>query len=595
MWNTAANWSGSNRPDTTAETAAFGTAASNRRSLTFSANTNFSIAGISFNSGANAFTVTLNSSSSLTLAGAGIADTSGNTSAQSLVSHGTLTFSNSASAGDAKVTVSTSANTSNAFVTTNFNDSSSAGTAILSVTGSASNAFGQVLFNNTSTAASSTISVSGSNGGNGDLEFHNSSTAASSQITIGDQGQINFYDGSTAGSATVSANTDFALLNFDGTASAGSAHFTTSSNVAFNGSSTAGSSTWQMNASDFSEISFNANSTAGSATIALDFSAIGFSDASTAGSATIALTNASSVSFSGTANGGTANFDVSSDSTMDFSLTTAPTLTVGSITGSGQVYLGANQLQIGGTNASFTFSGQFFDGGGLTKVGTCTLTLSGNNQYTGPTNLNAGKLILTGSVASSSLTTVNSGATLAGYGHVGSLTVASGGTLAPGATTYSYDTLRAGNTTLYGGGTFQWQIDNSHVPFARWDQLAVTGALDLTNLFNGSGGRFNLSLQSLTFSDVPGPLAVFDPTANYSFTFLTTTGGITGFAANKFAIDTTGFQNPFTGTWSVSSDGFNLSLDYTAPAIAPVPEPGTTAACIAALALGAAVILRRRR
>jgi len=69
--------------------------------------------------------------------------------------------------------------------------------------------------------------------------------------------------------------------------------------------------------------------------------------------------------------------------------------------------------------------------GSLTKVGGGTLVFSNAaNTYTGPTNVNEGTLLVDGSIASSSLTTVALGATLGGSGTVGDLTVF--GTHSPG-------------------------------------------------------------------------------------------------------------------------------------------------------------------
>ena len=49
-------------------------------------------------------------------------------------------------------------------------------------------------------------------------------------------------------------------------------------------------------------------------------------------------------------------------------------------------------LTIGGDNGSTTFAGRISGGGGLTKTGSGTFTLSGANTYTGLTNIVAGTL-----------------------------------------------------------------------------------------------------------------------------------------------------------------------------------------------------------
>lgn len=89
----------------------------------------------------------------------------------------------------------------------------------------------------------------------------------------------------------------------------------------------------------------------------------------------------------------------------------------------------------------------------------------------------------------------------------------------------------------------------------------------------------------------------FDTAQSYTWTLVSAQGGITGFDASDFAINTAafngagGFANPFTGTFSITTAGNDLNLVYTgAPA---VPEPAHLFG-VAAL-LGSSLLRRSRR
>uniref|UniRef100_UPI003A8D4786 DUF4347 domain-containing protein n=1 Tax=Marinomonas shanghaiensis TaxID=2202418 RepID=UPI003A8D4786 len=83
---------------------------------------------------------------------------------------------------------------------------------------------------------------------------------------------------------------------------------------------------------------------------------------------------------------------------------------VGSVAGAGTLTLNGGTLTVGGNNNSTTFSGVIQDSGGLTKIGTGTLTLSGSNTYAGATDVLAGGLSITGdSNLGSGALTLNSG------------------------------------------------------------------------------------------------------------------------------------------------------------------------------------------
>lgn len=227
-----------------------------------------------------------------------------------------------------------------------------------------------------------TYSVSG-----GAMSFNDTSTAGSADITNGaiGGGDIEFNGSSNAGTATILNN---AVINFNDTSSA-------------NGSTITNSATGL--------VTFNISSSAGTATISNSGSLV-FSGSASAGSSTITTENGGTTSFTGSATGGSARFITNAGGSFDISGLTGAGMTSGSIEGAGAYVLGAKTLTTGSLNTSTQVDGVISGaGGGLTKVGTGTLTLTGTNTYTGATTIAAGTLALsgTGSISSSSVVTVN--------------------------------------------------------------------------------------------------------------------------------------------------------------------------------------------
>jgi len=156
----------------------------------------------------------------------------------------------------------------------------------------------------------------------------------------------------------------------------------------------------------------------------------------------------------------------------------------------------------------------------------------------------------------------------------------------------------ASGTFLSGGSyTLQLKTQGSGAAGTNWDQLTLTGTLDLAAL--SSGSTFTINLQTLTAGNALGLLATFDPNANHAWASVITSGGLSlpggGFNSNLFTLTTTGFQNATNGTFTLvqdSGNSNNLNLVYTTAA---VPEPGTWAVMLGGLAMLVAIQRRMPR
>jgi fibronectin-binding autotransporter adhesin len=148
------------------------------------------------------------------------------------------------------------------------------------------------------------------------------------------------------------------------------------------------------------------NSSAGNATIVNNGGAGSgllagtiFGGTSTAGTATIVTNSGGVTLFGQSATGGQARFITNAGGIFDISQIAPAGTTAGSIEGAGIYNLGSKQLTVGSNNLSTTVSGIISDnipgitadtGGSLVKVGGGTLTLSGNNTYSGGTTVTGG-------------------------------------------------------------------------------------------------------------------------------------------------------------------------------------------------------------
>lgn len=430
-WNTDANWTpATGHPNGPTDVATFNLSLSTALSLSAATEVN----GIVFNNSASAFTITANPDFTLTISGVGISNNSGLTqnfvTAGSGSGNGVIQFKNSATAGSQTVFTNNGGNGAASF--TFFFDSSTAGNATI-INNSLFSSNGITGFFNSATAGNATITNSGgtaffSNGGS--TQFSNSSTAGNASITNNGGtiagafgGFTQFFNSATAGNASIINNTAFfgyGVTEFFNSSTAGNATITNNSGGGFGGgitrffdSSTAGNATIINNGGTFGfgagVADFFNSSTAGNATIINNGGTYGFGaggvtnffNTSTAAAATLIAydgTGGGSIFFFDNSTGGAARVEIFGNGFLNISGHNSPAVTVGSIEGSGNVFLGANDLAVGSNNLSTSFSGMiqdgFFAGGSLTKIGTGALTLSGANTYTGGTTINNGVLVV---------------------------------------------------------------------------------------------------------------------------------------------------------------------------------------------------------
>ena len=173
------------------------------------------------------------------------------------------------------------------------------------------------------------------------------------------------------------------------------------------------------------------------------------------------------------------------------------TQVVPGVIGSGTVdttVVGAAATLVISNTADYTFNGVLANTGGalsLNKMAAGTFTLTGNHNYTGPTTVSAGALLVNGLLPASAVTVSGTGI-LGGNGSLGgAVIVQSGGTLAPGT---SIGKLTVSNSlTLQPGSQALMEISHS---------LLTNDVLRVTGILNCGG--------TLTVSNLAGTLAAGD-------------------------------------------------------------------------------------
>jgi len=156
---------------------------------------------------------------------------------------------------------------------------------------------------------------------------------------------------------------------------------------------------------------------------------------------------------------------------------TATSVKIGALSGVVGSTLGGGNWQIGNNNKDAVFNGTISASAIVTKTGTGSWTLTGNNPCTSTITINGGKLIAantTGSATGTSPVIVNLGGYLCGTGTIGGpVTVNTSGYIAPGNS--SIGTLNF-SSSLTMQSSSKWQIE---VNGTSCDKVVVTGGLTL--------------------------------------------------------------------------------------------------------------------
>jgi fibronectin-binding autotransporter adhesin len=262
-----------------------------------------------------------------------------------------------------------------------------------------------------------------------------------------------------------------AILTFAGNSSADQARITAEGGT--------------LDADQRAEITFSDAAAAGAAAITLKGAlesggtgaTLSFDDGSSAGNSVLIANNGrgsnsgGTIQFNSASTGGTSRIELlgpaSSGGTLDIRGHGSSGVTVGSIEGDGAVVLGNRKLTIGTNNLSTTFSGTIQDTGSISKIGTGTLTLTGENTYAGGTIVSRGILLvsnITGSGTGTGAISVDAG-TLGGSGIIaGAITVGTnsgtGAFLAPSKGVKKPSTITIqGALTLNDDSTYIYKLD----------------------------------------------------------------------------------------------------------------------------------------
>src|SRR5262249_39220063 len=248
--------------------------------------------------------------------------------------------------------------------------------------------------------------------------------------------------------------------------------------------------------------------------------------------------------------------------------------TIGSPAGAGSATPGAATLTTRSDHTRTTFPGGIFGTGGLTKIGTGALVLSGNNPYSGATAVNGGRLTVNGAIPNSTLT-VDGGASLGGTGSVGNAIIKNG-TLSPGNSIGTFTVN--GNLVMSAAASYLVEISPTNA-----DRTNVGGTATLAGTVQAAFAAGSYVTRAYTIlSAAGGRIGTFNAstttnlTANFTASLsYTATDGNLNLTAALGALTTLGVPNVPSGPGGSGGSGapafgFRINQRKVADAINPL-------------------------
>jgi autotransporter-associated beta strand protein len=200
-------------------------------------------------------------------------------------------------------------------------------------------------------------------------------------------------------------------------------------------------------------------------------------------------------------------------------------------------------------------------GNDLASTGGSRITINtGGTLQLGGTSMNLHGALAVNNGTISGTTNVHFGSLAKGTGSYGTVNVFDGGTFSPGA---SPGEVSLSEASFNAGGHYLFEIrDAAGGQGVGLDFMNIAGGLTIA-AGSTPNSQFVIDLASLNAANQPGLAANFNASQPQSFVLATAAGGITGFAADLFHVDTSDFDNNLAGgSFNVSQSGNDLLLNF---------------------------------